>query len=44
LKIDLTQQLKDAGKNPEPEQIKEASNSLWSDVDLTLKKSSAKSR
>ena len=38
LQTDLTQQLKDAGKSPDPEQVKEASNSLWSDVDLTLKK------
>lgn len=38
LQEDLTEQLREAGKNPEPEQIKQATDSLWEDVDLTLKK------
>jgi hypothetical protein len=38
LKEDLTEQLLEAGKNPQPEQIEQATDSLWEAVDLTLKK------
>lgn len=35
---DLQEQFQAAGKNPPPEQIKEGADSIWNDVDLTLKK------
>jgi len=35
---DLQEQFQAAGKNPPPEQVKEGADSIWNDVDLTLKK------
>ncbi len=44
LQQDLTKQLQEAGKTPQPEQVQKASEDLWSDVDLTLKKASSQPR
>ena len=41
LQRDLQEQFKEAGKNPPPEEVKKGGDSIWNDVDLTLKKARA---